>query len=240
MALNIEIKGSWCCSPLLQTRWPVFCWGELGHCTRPDQRLCISAGWRWWRGQLCPKTIVVLTSLLQGSTNNFAAPALAALVCEFFYTGPAALGPAFPEVFGHKIPKVTVCLAATVVTFLSYHCLHVWFLLSSCSWELQLMNTTWMGLSRIATLNTQATPRSSMVLLTCIKSSTPMQSTLPKWRHCELHGQLPSGMFQLFPTFHCSLSHPSAMTGKPSVVAYSDEFVPILDWFVSVVVLIVH
>jgi len=67
----------------------------------------------------------VLTSLLQGSTNNFAAPVLAALVCKFFYTGPAALGPVFPEVFEHEVPKVAVCLAATAVTFLSYHCLRV-------------------------------------------------------------------------------------------------------------------
>ena len=195
VVLNIEIKGSWHCSPLLWTRRPIFCRGELGHCARPDQRLCISVGWHRWRGQLCSKIIVVLTSLLQGSTNNFAAPALAALVCEFFYTGPAALGPVFPEVFGHEVLKVTVCLAATAVTFLSYCCLRVWFLLSSCSWELQLTNTTWMGLGRIATSNTRATPRSTTVLLICIKSSTPMRSTLPKRRHCELHGQLPPGMF---------------------------------------------
>ena len=54
---------------------------------------------------------------LQGSTNNFAAPALAALVTEFFYTGPSALGPVFPEIFGREAPKVAVCLVATAVIF---------------------------------------------------------------------------------------------------------------------------
>lgn len=44
-----------------------------------------------------------------------AAPALAALVTEFFYTGPSALSTIFPEVFGREVPEVTVCLAATAV-----------------------------------------------------------------------------------------------------------------------------
>ena len=58
-------------------------------------------------------------NLLQGSTNNFAAPALAAVVIEFFYTGPSALGPVFPEIFTHEAPRVAICLAATVVMFSS-------------------------------------------------------------------------------------------------------------------------
>ncbi|KAF8546499.1 hypothetical protein OG21DRAFT_1527787 [Imleria badia] len=43
-----------------------------------------------------------------GSTNNMAAPALAALITSFFYTGPAALTIIFPEVFSRKVPKVTL------------------------------------------------------------------------------------------------------------------------------------
>ncbi|KIM54395.1 hypothetical protein SCLCIDRAFT_137040 [Scleroderma citrinum Foug A] len=51
----------------------------------------------------------------EGSTNNFAAPALAAVVIEFFYTGPLVLGPVFPEIFTREAPKVAVCLAATAL-----------------------------------------------------------------------------------------------------------------------------
>lgn len=48
-----------------------------------------------------------------------AAPALAALVIGFFYTGASSLGVLFPEVFSGEVPIVTVCLAATAVNFLS-------------------------------------------------------------------------------------------------------------------------
>ncbi|KAF8546813.1 hypothetical protein OG21DRAFT_1490799 [Imleria badia] len=44
-----------------------------------------------------------------------AAPALAALIVAFFYTGSSALGITFPEVFSHEVPEVTVCLAATAL-----------------------------------------------------------------------------------------------------------------------------
>ena len=53
--------------------------------------------------------------------NNFATPALAALITEFFYTGASALGPIFPKVFGCEAPKVAICLAATAVMFPSCH-----------------------------------------------------------------------------------------------------------------------
>ena len=63
-----------------------------------------------------------MLTLLQGSMNNFAAPALAAVVIEFYYTGPLALGPVFPEIFGCEAPKVAVCLVATAVMFSSLLC----------------------------------------------------------------------------------------------------------------------
>ncbi|KAF8436861.1 hypothetical protein L210DRAFT_961824 [Boletus edulis BED1] len=44
----------------------------------------------------------------EGSTNNMTAPALAALIIEFFYTGPSALGVVFPKVFSPEVPEVTV------------------------------------------------------------------------------------------------------------------------------------
>lgn len=46
-----------------------------------------------------------------------AAPILSTLVVTFFYTGPSALSVVFPEVFGHEVPAITVCLAATMVFF---------------------------------------------------------------------------------------------------------------------------
>jgi hypothetical protein len=49
-----------------------------------------------------------------------AAPALAALVVSFFYTGPSAVGVIFPEVFSREVPEVAVCLAATTVSVLFY------------------------------------------------------------------------------------------------------------------------
>ena len=57
-----------------------------------------------------------LTFILQGMTRNMAAPPLAGLIMEFFYTGPSALGNLFPEVFAWEVPKPVVCLAATAVS----------------------------------------------------------------------------------------------------------------------------
>ncbi|KAI6020925.1 hypothetical protein PISMIDRAFT_113116 [Pisolithus microcarpus 441] len=53
----------------------------------------------------------------EGSMNNMAHPALVTLVTDFFYM-PSSVGSAFPEVFSHKVPRVTVCLAATAVQFI--------------------------------------------------------------------------------------------------------------------------
>ena len=57
-----------------------------------------------------------LTFILQGTTRNMAAPPLAGLIMEFFYTGPSALGSLFPEVFAHEVPKPVDCLTATAVS----------------------------------------------------------------------------------------------------------------------------
>ncbi|KAI6012840.1 hypothetical protein PISMIDRAFT_116456 [Pisolithus microcarpus 441] len=50
----------------------------------------------------------------EGSTNNMAHPALAALITDFFYA-PLSLNIAFPEVFSCEVPKVAVCLVATAL-----------------------------------------------------------------------------------------------------------------------------
>ncbi|KAI6036764.1 hypothetical protein PISMIDRAFT_97711, partial [Pisolithus microcarpus 441] len=50
----------------------------------------------------------------EGSTNNMAHPALAALITDFFYA-LLSLSIAFPEVFSHEVPKVAVCLVATAL-----------------------------------------------------------------------------------------------------------------------------
>ena len=49
-----------------------------------------------------------------------AAPALAGLIVDFFYTGSTSLGTLFPEVFAREVPKSVVCLAATAVSVLIY------------------------------------------------------------------------------------------------------------------------
>ncbi|KAF8546251.1 hypothetical protein OG21DRAFT_1491437 [Imleria badia] len=51
----------------------------------------------------------------EGSMTNMAAPTLAALVVSFFYTSLSALQVLFPKVFGHEVPEVTICLAATAL-----------------------------------------------------------------------------------------------------------------------------
>ncbi|KIK15431.1 hypothetical protein PISMIDRAFT_115186 [Pisolithus microcarpus 441] len=50
----------------------------------------------------------------KGLMNNMAHPALVALVMDFFYA-PSSIGSAFPEVFSHEVPQVTVCLATTTL-----------------------------------------------------------------------------------------------------------------------------
>ncbi|KAI5982138.1 hypothetical protein EDC04DRAFT_2616905 [Pisolithus marmoratus] len=50
----------------------------------------------------------------EGSTNNMAHPALAALVMDFFYS-PLSIGSVFPEVFSCEVPRVAMCLVATAV-----------------------------------------------------------------------------------------------------------------------------
>ena len=45
-----------------------------------------------------------------------AAPALAGLIIDFFYTGSTSLGTLFPEVFAREVPKSVVCFAATAVS----------------------------------------------------------------------------------------------------------------------------
>ncbi|KAI5994996.1 hypothetical protein EDD15DRAFT_2365894 [Pisolithus albus] len=50
----------------------------------------------------------------EGSTNNMAHPALAALVSDFFYSS-SSIGAVFPEVFSREVPRVAVCLAATAL-----------------------------------------------------------------------------------------------------------------------------
>ncbi|KAG9318970.1 hypothetical protein JVU11DRAFT_1086 [Chiua virens] len=50
----------------------------------------------------------------KGSTNNMAHLALAALITGFFYL-VLSLNSVFPEVFLHEIPKVAMCLVATVL-----------------------------------------------------------------------------------------------------------------------------
>ncbi|KAI6006097.1 hypothetical protein EDD15DRAFT_2359232 [Pisolithus albus] len=50
----------------------------------------------------------------EGSTNNMAHPALAALVTDFFYSS-SSIGAVFPEVFSCEVPRVAMCLAATAL-----------------------------------------------------------------------------------------------------------------------------
>ncbi|KAF8124295.1 hypothetical protein EV363DRAFT_1454613 [Boletus edulis] len=51
----------------------------------------------------------------EGHANNLAHPALSGLIIEFFYTGPAAVGKLFSEVFVKEVPRVTVALAMTAL-----------------------------------------------------------------------------------------------------------------------------
>ncbi|KAF8130103.1 hypothetical protein EV363DRAFT_1450562 [Boletus edulis] len=51
----------------------------------------------------------------EGHANNLAHPALSGLIIEFFYTGPAAVGKLFSEVFVKEVLRVTVALAVTAL-----------------------------------------------------------------------------------------------------------------------------
>ncbi|KAI6028040.1 hypothetical protein PISMIDRAFT_98865, partial [Pisolithus microcarpus 441] len=50
----------------------------------------------------------------EGSMNNMVHPALVTLVMDFFYM-PLSVSSAFPKVFSCKVPRVTMCLAATAL-----------------------------------------------------------------------------------------------------------------------------
>ncbi|KIM64571.1 hypothetical protein SCLCIDRAFT_23310 [Scleroderma citrinum Foug A] len=121
----------------------------------------------------------------EGSTNNFAAPALAALVVEFFYTGPSALGPVFPKVFGHEALKVAICLAATALRA-AIDEYNVTGARQDCNFE-------YAGYSKVF---------NGFVNMQWIINSNAK---------------------------HAAKTKALTMTAKAPVVAYSDEFIPILD-----------
>ncbi|KIM56169.1 hypothetical protein SCLCIDRAFT_133150 [Scleroderma citrinum Foug A] len=99
----------WCSTLKLKARDIVPCFYKLGNQFSSDENLAITQ-------DLIRGSLFVWDGVdEEGSTNNFAAPALAAMVIEFFYTAPLALGPIFPEIFGCEAPKVAICLAATAL-----------------------------------------------------------------------------------------------------------------------------
>lgn len=114
VAVDHQGQGTRSLTQILRHRTPLQRARESVTISGVDQGSHVPEGWRRRRGSLAANLFGLLTCALQGSTNNMAHPALAALVTDFFYS-PSSLNSVYPEIFSREAPKVAVCLASTAV-----------------------------------------------------------------------------------------------------------------------------